>query len=169
MKPLLLVDGYNVIGAWREAKEKGYTLDESRDRLFHLLQDYAGYTGEEVVLVFDGHHSDRKTRSLDKRPGAAMVFTKQGETADSFIERQVHLCPKYRVVRVATNDALEQSQVLGSGAVRLTVNELMKALYDVRRREEEKRETAMLLKTNPLSLRLTGEQRDILEKMRRGK
>ncbi len=169
MKPLLLVDGYNVIGAWQEAKKQGYSLDESRDRLFHLLQDYAGFTGEEVILVFDGHHSDRKLRSEDKHRHATMVFTKQGETADSYIERQVHLAPKYRLVRVATSDALEQSQVLASGATRLTAGELISALNQERAREREKRETALLNQRNPLSQHLTLQQWETLEKIRRGK
>ena len=55
MKPLLIVDGYNVIGAWKDAEKHGWSLDECRDRLIHLLQDYAGYTGQEVLLVFDGY------------------------------------------------------------------------------------------------------------------
>ena len=169
MKPLLLVDGYNIIGAWREAKKAAYSIDESRDRLFALLQDYAGYTGEEVVLVFDGHHSARKTRSVDKLKHASVVFTKQGETADSYIERQVHLAPKYRLVRVATNDGLEQSQILGNGATRMTANELIIALNDLRSKEREKRETALLTQRNPLSAHLTHEQLETLEQLRRSK
>ena len=51
MKALLIVDGYNVIGAWKDAEKHGWTMDESRDRLQHLLMDYSGYTGEEIVLV----------------------------------------------------------------------------------------------------------------------
>ena len=168
MKPLLLVDGYNIIGAWREAKKAAYSIEESRDRLFDLLQDYAGYTDEEIILVFDGHHSDRKMRSENKQKHATVVFTKQGETADSYIERQVHLAPKYRAVRVATNDALEQSQILASGAIRVTASELIISLNEVRTREAEKRETALLTQRNPLSRHLTKEQRDIFERLRRG-
>lgn len=55
MKPLLIVDGYNVIGAWSEAEKKGWSLDESRDRLMRQLEDYAGFSGEEILLVFDGY------------------------------------------------------------------------------------------------------------------
>lgn len=169
MKPLLLVDGYNIIGAWREAKLNNYSLDESRDRLFHLLQDYAGFTGEEVVLVFDGHHSERKQRSTENYQDASLVFTKQGETADSYIERSVSSAPKYRIIRVATNDGLEQSQILSSGATRLTANELIRELTTLRRCEEDKRITQKSLQRNPLANHLTVEQWDVFEKMRRGK
>ncbi|MCL2866629.1 MAG: NYN domain-containing protein [Clostridia bacterium] len=168
MKPLLLVDGYNVIGAWPEAREKGYALDESRDRLFHLLQDYAGYSGEEVVLVFDGHKSERRTRHVDGHPGASVVYTRQGETADSYIERQVYLCPKYRQVRVATNDALEQSQSLAKGATRVTAGELLRSLKEIRQGESRRYVQAGMAKKNPIASRLTAQQRDILERLRRG-
>lgn len=169
MKPLLLVDGYNIIGAWHEAKVKGYSLDESRDRLFHLLEDYAGYTGEEVIVVFDGHHTHSKTRTQHSYQNATIVFTKQGETADSFIERQVALAPRYRQVRVATNDSSEQSQIFSGGATRLTAGELLLTLNETRTKERTKRENEMLLQRNPLARHLTREQCDILESMRRGK
>ena len=51
MKPLLLVDGYNVIGAWNVPKQEGLSIDEARERLVHLIADYAGYSGEEVIVV----------------------------------------------------------------------------------------------------------------------
>ncbi|MBQ7304622.1 MAG: NYN domain-containing protein [Clostridia bacterium] len=117
MKPLLIVDGYNVIGAWREAEKHQWTLDESRDRLMHQLEDYSGYAGEDVVLVFDGYQSDRKIRTEEQYGSLTLVFTCHGETADSYIERLVAQTPKYRTVRVATSDGLEQSQVLSTGAV----------------------------------------------------
>ena len=124
MKPLLVVDGYNVIGAWKEAEKQQWPLDACRDKLLHLLQDLSGYTGENVVLVFDGYQSDRKFRTEETQAGVTLVFTMHGETADSYIERYVAQLPKYQVVRVATSDGLEQSQVLSTGATRLTAREL---------------------------------------------
>ena len=126
MKPLLIVDGYNVIGAWTDAMRQDWSLDASRDQLAHLLQDYAGYSGEEVVLVFDGYQSDRMTTTEEQAGPILTVFTKHGETADSYIERYVAQVPRYRQVRVATSDGLEQSQVLSTGAVRLTSRELLR-------------------------------------------
>ena len=87
MKPLLIVDGYNVIGAWSEAEKKGWSLDESRDRLMRQLEDYAGFSGEEILLVFDGYQSERTTTTEEKHGDLTLIFTRHGETADSYIER----------------------------------------------------------------------------------
>ncbi|MBQ8161916.1 MAG: NYN domain-containing protein [Clostridia bacterium] len=132
MKPLLIVDGYNVIGAWKEPEKKGWSMDESRDQLTRLLQDYSGYAGQEVVLVYDGWQSERKTTTEEQREGIRIVFTCRGETADAYIERLVAQTPKYRQVQVATSDGLEQSQVLSTGAVRMTSRELLRELKDIR-------------------------------------
>ena len=106
MKALLIVDGYNVIGAWKEAEKKQWSVDEARDRLMHLLEDYAGYNNEDVVLVFDGYMSDRRLATIEQYGGVQLVYTPHGETADSYIERLVAQTPRYRTVRVATSDGL---------------------------------------------------------------
>ena len=106
MKPLLIVDGYNVIGAWSEAEKKGWSLDESRDRLMRQLEDYAGFSGEEILLVFDGYQSERTTTTEEKHGDLTLIFTRHGETADSYIERAAAQTPRYRELRVATSDGL---------------------------------------------------------------
>lgn len=73
MKPLLIVDGYNVIGAWSEAEKKGWSLDESRDRLMRQLEDYAGFSGEEILLVFDGYQSERTTTTEEKHGDLTLI------------------------------------------------------------------------------------------------
>lgn len=93
MKPLLIVDGYNVIGAWSEAEKKGWSLDESRDRLMRQLEDYAGFSGEEILLVFDGYQSERTTTTEEKHGDLTLIFTRHGETADSYIERAAAQTP----------------------------------------------------------------------------
>lgn len=133
MKPLLIVDGYNVIGAWSEAEKKGWSLDESRDRLMRQLEDYAGFSGEEILLVFDGYQSERTTTTEEKHGDLTLVFTRHGETADSYIERAAAQTPRYRELRVATSDGLEQSQVLSSGAIRMTSRELLRELREMRK------------------------------------
>lgn len=168
MKPLLLVDGYNIIGAWPEAYRQKWPVDECRDRLLRQIEDYAGATGEEVILVFDGYQSARRQRSEEKLSHATVVFTKQGETADQYIERQVALCPRYRPVRVATSDGLEQSQVLKGGAVRVSARELLMELNEHKRRQRERQSRQAVFKRNPLSSHLTREQVEKLERMRRG-
>lgn len=169
MKPLLIVDGYNVIGAWREAEKERWSIDECRDRLLRLLEDYSGYSGEDVVLVFDGYQSDRKTRIEEQFGNLMLVYTRHGETADSYIERLVAQTPKYRAVRVATSDGLEQSQVLSTGAIRLTSRELLRELRHLRQRGMEQHRTVSAAPKASLASRLPQDTLNALEAMRRGK
>ena len=169
MRPLLIVDGYNVIGAWREAEKERWSIDECRDRLLRLLEDYSGYSGEDVVLVFDGYQSDRKTRTEEQFGNLTLVYTRHGETADSYIERLVAQTPKYRAVRVATSDGLEQSQVLSTGAIRLTSRELLRELRHLRQRGMEQHRTVSAAPKASLALRLPQDTLNALEAMRRGK
>ena len=169
MRPLLIVDGYNVIGAWREAEKERWSIDECRDRLLRLLEDYSGYSGEDVVLVFDGYQSDRKTRTEEQFGNLMLVYTRHGETADSYIERLVAQTPRYRAVRVATSDGLEQSQVLSTGAIRLTSRELLRELRHLRQRGMEQHRTVSAAPKASLASRLPQDTLNALEAMRRGK
>ena len=168
MKPLLIVDGYNIIGAWPEAERQGWSIDESRDQLMRMLEDYAGYVDEEIVLVFDGYLSDRKVRSEEMHGPVQLVFTRHAETADSYIERLVALTPKYRQVRVATSDGLEQSQVLSTGAIRMTSRELLRELRQMRAEGMNSHRQATGLSRQTLSGRLPGDTLEALEQLRRG-
>ncbi len=132
MKPLLYVDGYNIIGAWPEATRENWTLDECRDRLILLLEDYAGYTGQEVWVVFDGYRTERPLRTVEPHRELTVVYTRHGETADHFIERMCQLLPKYREARVATSDSIEQTLILGRGATRLSAREFWRELRQER-------------------------------------
>ena len=123
MKPLLLVDGYNVIGAWSVPREEHLSIEQARERLVHLIADYAGYSGEEVIVVFDGHYTDRPTRSRTMMHGVEVVFTKHAESADNYIEAACDAAPKWRRGRVATSDAVEQT-VTRRGA------HLLKGVFD---------------------------------------
>ena len=168
MKPLLIVDGYNVIGAWRDVEKNHWSMDESRDRLRHLLEDYGGYTGEEIVLVFDGYMSDRRTTTEDRYGCVTVVFTKHAETADSYIERLTAQTPKYRLVRVATSDGLEQSQVMSTGAIRLTSRELLRELQQTRSRGFSENRAAALSGSGRLMARVPADVLETLEELRRG-
>ena len=168
MKSLLYVDGYNIIGAWREAEEKAWPLDECRDRLTRLLEDYAGYTGQEIWLVFDGHKAASPLRSVEPKAELTLVYTKHGETADQFIERMCQLLPKYREARVATSDGLEQTLILGRGATRLSARELWRELRLVQTQGRTRHREATR-KTSSLRDALPMEQQAQLEKLRRQK
>ncbi len=128
MNPLLIVDGYNIIGAWPRARQMGWTMEESREQLLRELQSYAGFSGCEIVLVFDGYQSDRKLRTEEKHGAVTLVYTRRGETADSYIERLAAETPRYRPLSVATSDGLEQSQILSTGGTRMTARELLREL-----------------------------------------
>ncbi len=168
MKPLLIVDGYNVIGAWKDAAKYAWTVDEARDRLMHQLQDYGGYTGEEVVLVFDGYQSDRRVATEEQHGAVQLVFTKHGETADAYIERLVASMPKYRQARVATSDGAEQAMVLGSGATRMTSRELLRELRQMRQQGFAAHASPATVNKNALAARLPRDVQEALERLRRG-
>ena len=134
---LLIVDGYNIINARRDAGFSADSLADARERLIDALMDYAGWSGQQVVLVFDAWMSDRATRTEEKRGAVTIVYTQKGEIADRYIER---LCDdlasdiEYRrvEVRVASSDALEQTIVLGRGASRMSARELMVEMGQLR-------------------------------------
>jgi len=85
---LYLVDGYNMIGAWPEFKSCA-DFSQCRELLTAMLADFAGFTGDEVMLVFDGYKGDKMKTTIERVSGIDVVFTKRSETADHFIERTV--------------------------------------------------------------------------------
>ena len=166
MKPLLLVDGYNVIGAWERVKRERLTHEEAREALLHLLADYAGYSGQEIIVVFDGYKSGRRVRSEDVVSGVRVVFTMQGETADNYIEAVCDRTPRYREVRVATSDGVEQTVTMGRGAVRISSRELLIELSHVRSAGRVSHAQSGP-RRNTVDSQLPEDVRNALEKMRR--
>ena len=166
MKPLLLVDGYNVIGAWERVRREHLTHEEAREALLHLLADYAGYSGQEIIVVFDGYKSGRRVRSEDMVSGVRVVFTMQGETADNYIETVCDRTPRYREVRVATSDGVEQTVTMGRGAVRISSRELLIELSHVRRTGHVSH-AQNGPRRNTVDSQLPEDVRSALEKMRR--
>jgi predicted RNA-binding protein with PIN domain len=143
--------------------------DEARDRLIDLLEDYAGYTAQDVILVFDGHLGDRPTASIESRRLLTVIFTKHGQTADQYIERACGQIPSYREVRVATSDHLEQTLILGRGATRLSSRELWGELSAQRDHLRTNHVAQAVPAKTPLLGNLTKEQMHALEQIRRRK
>ena len=168
MKPLLVVDGYNVIGAWELAAKKGWSFEECREQLTVRLEEYAAFHGCEVILVFDGTRSERLLRSHETRGAVEIVFTRHGEIADQYIERLCDGQPRYREVRVATSDNVEQTVILGRGATRLPSRELLREMAQAHAAQRDQISRLPAAKSNMLISRLPKPQRDSLEKMRRG-
>ena len=164
---VLIVDGYNVLNARRHIDGTS-ALADARDALIAQLQDYAGFSGQTVILVFDAWQGDRRARSVEEHGNVRVVFTQKGETADHYIER---LCDDYadRIeyrqaeVRVATSDALEQTIVLGRGAVRMSSRELLMEMQQVRSSGVSRVQPAPVLKRSTVGDRLSPE---LVERMR---
>ena len=123
----LLVDGYNIIFAWDDMKKiAGDNLDAARGELINRMCNYQGYAGCELILVFDAYRVKGKHREVEKYCNINIVYTKESETADSYIERVSHELSKKHKVRVATSDGLEQMIILGNGAMRISATEFRK-------------------------------------------
>lgn len=121
----LLVDGYNIIFAWDELKKLAANdLESARDRLIEIMSNYQGWAGYEIIIVFDAYKVKGKHRETEKHFNVSVVYTKEAETADSYIERVTHELSKENRVRVATSDGIEQMIILGNGAMRMSAKEL---------------------------------------------
>ena len=123
----LLVDGYNIIFAWDDLKKIAEdNLDAARAELIHRMCNYQGYNGDELILVFDAYRVKGKHRDVEKYCNINIVYTKESETADSYIEKVSHELSKKHRVRVATSDGIEQMIILGNGAMRISASEFRK-------------------------------------------
>ena len=164
---VLIVDGYNVLNA-RKHVDGSTALADARDALIHQLQDYAGFSEQKIILVFDAWQGDRKSRTEEMHGSVRVVFTQKGETADRYIER---LCDEYadRIryrqseVRVATSDALEQTIVMGRGAVRMSSRELLLEMQQVRSSGVSRTQQTATLKRSTVEDRIDA---SVLERMR---
>ena len=117
----LLIDGYNVIFAWDELREIAEdNLDAARHRLMDVLCNYAGYTQCVPILVFDAWKVKGGEREVEKYHNLYVVYTKEAETADTYIEKATHEIAKRHNTRVVTSDAAEQLIILGAGALRIS-------------------------------------------------
>ncbi len=125
----LLVDGYNIVFAWAELKDLAATdIKAARDRLLDILSDYAGYSGENVIVVFDAYRVPGGKGEVYRYHNLDVVFTKEAETADLYIEKTAHQLTKNHRVRVATGDFVEQVIIYGAGAVRLSPRGLLEEI-----------------------------------------
>ena len=134
----LLVDGYNIIFAWSELKElAGEDIKAARDRLLDILSNYAGYSEQIVIVVFDAYRVPQGQGEIYRYHNIDVVFTREAETADLYIEKTAHKLARNNRVTVATSDSIEQVIIYGSGAYRLSARGL---LEEILMKEEEMRE-----------------------------
>ena len=124
-KEFLLVDGYNMIHAWKELKELvEVSLESARQKLLDILSNYQGSQKMQIIVVFDGYLVKGNLGTVYQYHNISVVYTKEAETADHFIERTVHRLPRHYKVSVATSDSLEQMIILGQGAERIKAQQL---------------------------------------------
>jgi predicted RNA-binding protein with PIN domain len=121
----LIVDGYNMIYAWENLKDIARTdIESARDQLIDLLTNYQGYRNCRVIIVFDGYRVKNNPGETIRKGDTQIIYTRQGQTADSYIEKSIHDLKKSFNVIVVTSDALIQNSALAQGASRMSAREL---------------------------------------------
>ncbi|WP_141434098.1 NYN domain-containing protein [Bacillus sp. 03113] len=165
---ILIVDGYNMIGAWPELVElKKKDLSAARDRLIEKMAEYQGYSGYRVIIVFDAYHVQGIEKKL-KNYQVEVIFTRENETADERIEKLAQELNNIKTqVHVATSDFTEQWAIFGQGALRKSARELLNEVAMIEKGiEKEVRKTR---DNKPVSkIQLSDEVAEIFEKWRRG-
>ena len=134
----IICDGYNLIFAWEDLAEQARSdLDAARRQLCDILSSYAGFTHCRLVVVFDGYKQKGNPGEKSRFVNIQVVYTREGETADAYIEALCHEIGRNYAVRVASNDALVQLSSLGSGVLRMSARELREEIDKAK--EEMKR------------------------------
>ena len=129
---ILLVDGYNVLFAWEEWKDLLQdSFDMARTQLTDLLCDYAGMTGKDVILVFDAYRVKGNPGSAERYKNIYVVYTREAQTADAYIEKTTLLARSRARVRVVTSDRPEQLIALGNEALRTSAREFRREVTAV--------------------------------------
>lgn len=166
----IFIDGYNVINSWPELKRvKEFSFESARESLVETLQDYASYKGYKLFLVFDAHLVDGSLESIEKAGNIDVVFTKEGETADSFIERYVDSIGRKSDVSVVTSDSLEQQLIFQRGAARISSMEFYYEVDETRKKIRKKTVRKQNRGKNFLHDHIDDKTMRELEKIRRGK
>ncbi|MBR6014966.1 MAG: NYN domain-containing protein, partial [Firmicutes bacterium] len=120
----MFIDGYNVIFAWPELKALAdVNIDSARDALLDVLGNYRGYTGLDITVVFDGYRVAGNPGTTQKISEMNVVYTREGEKADSYIEKAIYELGRKAEVTVVTSDKLVQMTAMGDGALRMSAGE----------------------------------------------
>lgn len=165
----VFVDGYNVVGSWSILKSlKKYNFDAARDKLIEILQNYSVYCGCLTVIVFDAHMVKGSIEKKEKASSnVSVVFTKEGETADSYIEKTVDSIGRKFDVLVVTSDSLEQQVTFQRGATRMSSSEFYYEVQSVEKVIHKRIHKAYSQKKNSIEDNIEEEILEKLEKIRR--
>ena len=165
----LLVDGYNIIFAWEDLHELSeHSMDAARNKLMETLSNYQGYTNQRVILVFDAYKVEGFSGEVTKWHNIDVVFTKEAETADQYIEKTAHAIGRKYKVTVATSDGLEQVIIRSQGCLLMSARELRQEIErikaEIRREHLEKNQE----RGNYLLNYLPEEEAERMEAIRQG-
>ena len=170
LKEYLLVDGYNIIFAWEDLNELSkINIESARNKLMDRLSNYQGYKKMTLILVFDAYKVKGNPGSIMKYHNIYVVYTKEAETADQYIEKTVHEIGRKYQVTVATSDALEQVIILGQGGNRLSAANLLEEVEAVEAEISKKVKKEAPKEKNYLFDHLDEEMADLMEEVRLGK
>ncbi|APC42362.1 NYN domain-containing protein [Clostridium estertheticum] len=166
----LFVDGYNVINSWPSLKKvKEYSYESSRVQLIGILQNYVAFKGYKMVIVFDAQLVKGSIQKKERQGNLVVVFTKEGETADNYIEKMVNDIGRNTEVCVITSDSLEQQITFQRGATRMSSIEFYHEVVSTQKKIEIEIERKYLEKRNWLEERIDEKTLEKLEKMRRSR
>lgn len=166
----IFVDGYNVINSWPNLKRrKDFSFEAARQTLIDKLHNYGVFKACKIVLVFDAH---KVLGSVEKKEevnnNISVIFTKDGETADSYIEKQVNLLGRKHEIVVVTSDSLEQQTIFQRGAVRMSSLEFYNEIVKVEKSIKFKANKNKTIDRNRVSDNIDEKIVRILEGIRRG-
>lgn len=163
----LIIDGYNIINAWTDIFNlKQDPLEDCRERLLNILSNYQGYKKINVIVVFDAHLVKGSQEKQEAFDNITVVFTKENETADNYIERFVHKMAASNKIQVATSDYLEQTIVLSNGGIRMSSRELKEEVFSVVKSPSKNLGNSQK-RSNTIMEHISPEMLEILEKIRR--
>ena len=167
----IFVDGYNVVNSWPDLKQKkDFSFEGARQTLIDKLHNYGVFKACKIVLVFDAH---KVVGSLEKKEeinkNISVVFTKDGETADNYIERNVNALGRKHEIVVVTSDNLEQQIVFQRGAVRMSSLEFYNEILNIEKSIKLKSDKNKIAQKNSISDNIDDKTAKILEEIRRSK
>ncbi|MEW6173605.1 MAG: NYN domain-containing protein [Bacillota bacterium] len=168
MREVTIVDGYNLIFFRMQGKAPGKEFDmaHARDRLLDQLSQYAALAGVNLVVVFDAYRVKGGKEHIEQQDGLTVIFTAEGEAADTVIERLAAQLAGSSTVSVVTADRAEQRMVLGHGALRIPPREFDAMVTEVIQRYRNQEPAASRPGDDSVESRLTGSIRTIMAKWR---
>lgn len=167
---VVFVDAYNVINSWPNLRNiKEYSYEAARQTLIDILQNYSTFKGYKIYIVFDAHKVNGNLEKKDKLGNVVVVFTKEGETADNYIEKSVDKIGRKTEVVVVTSDSLEQQVAFQRGAIRMSSIEFYFEVEEINQKIKNRTEKTFSEHRNLLEDRIEKSVLEKLDKIRRSR